>query len=166
MGKRTVLIPLDGSDFSRQILPHVQQFCPPENHQLLLLQVSQPRRDFSGVVMPPVSSEEFEYERTDKARAAINQALEEVADELRHRGYTVTTEVRLGEPQDEIVAAAENQEIDLVALATHGRTGVSRLVLGSVAEHLIRHISVPLLIVRPFERPADPDEADEQAQKE
>lgn len=166
MPKRTVLVPVDGSEFSRHILPHVTQFCRPAEHQLLLLQVTQLRRDMSSVVMPPVSSEEFEYDRSDRVRAAINEELEALADELRRDGYTVTTEIRVGEPRDEIIRAVEHGNVDLVALATHGRTGVSRLVLGSVAEHLIRHLSVPIFLVRPFERPVEPDEADEHTQKE
>lgn len=164
MTKQIVLIPLDGSDFSRQILPHVRQFCRPADHHLLLLQVAQLTRDISGIVMPPVSGEEYEYERSDQVRDSIEHELEDIAHELREDGYTVTTEIRVGEPRDEIIKAVEHEDVDLVAMATHGRAGVSRLVLGSVAEHLIRHVSIPIFLMRPFDRPVEADEAGEHDQ--
>ena len=64
-------------------------------------------------------------------------------------GITVTSEVRTGRPANEIVACARERKVDLIVIGSHGRTGVSRLILGSVAEHVVRSAPCAVLIIRP-----------------
>jgi nucleotide-binding universal stress UspA family protein len=68
---------------------------------------------------------------------------------LQKAGYEVSAAVHFGSPVDEIVNEVENGGIHLVALATHGRKGLGRLLLGSVAESTLRKLSVPLFMIRP-----------------
>jgi nucleotide-binding universal stress UspA family protein len=64
-------------------------------------------------------------------------------------GYHVTVAVHFGEPGKEIVKLAKLTGVDLIAMATHGRTGLTHLMLGSVAEHVVRHVNVPVFMFRP-----------------
>ncbi len=167
MTKDTVLIPLDGSEMSRRAIPFVRNLFKPEEHQLILLRVDDEPR---GVVAAPrrslllsdtlvaayETSEEAEVaahpiyasQAWDSREAQLTAELRAIACELEAEGYAVSTEVRFGEPADEIVEAANSLHVDLVAMATHGRTGLSRLVLGSVAEAVLRRLTLPVLLVR------------------
>jgi nucleotide-binding universal stress UspA family protein len=68
---------------------------------------------------------------------------------LRKEGYRVHTLVRVGDPVEQVVAAVEKGNYDLLAMATRGRTGLTRLVLGSVAESVLRQVTIPMLLIRP-----------------
>ncbi|HBY95093.1 MAG TPA: hypothetical protein DEP84_14225 [Chloroflexi bacterium] len=172
--RHKVLIPLDGSEFSRQILPHMQRFLGPDGAEFLLLRVA-PLPE--GLTAPPprpsVIVDEYvlqEYESSghvERARHPIDldrvlvSSRGSLLDELQgdvsrlcEAGYVVTATVRFGDPADEIVSAAGEEGADLIAMTTHGRTGLRRLVLGSVAERVLHRVSVPVLLVRPFEPPA------------
>lgn len=172
MTKHNVLVPLDGSEFSREIIPYVRQFLPVDENVLILLRVARPPRGLTGLPPRPVAidgwqlpmyeSEQdvvyakhpiFSSQEMESIQADLTNELQPVVQQLQEAGYDVSVAVRFGEPAAEIVSFVANEKIDLVTLATHGRTGVSRLVLGSVAEHVVRHAPAPVLLVRPFERP-------------
>ena len=70
---------------------------------------------------------------------------------LDRSGVTLTTDVRTGRPAPGIVAFARTKETDLIVLGSHGRTGLSHLLMGSVAEQVVRTASCPVLVVRPVE---------------
>ena len=82
-------------------------------------------------------------------RSEIADELRPDAEQLREQGYTVRVEVQFGEPAQRIVQYVNDEAIGLVAMATHGRSGVSRLVLGSVAERVLRGSAAPVLLLRP-----------------
>ena len=73
-----------------------------------------------------------------------------VAAQLRQRGLRVATQVEVGHPADAIAGLATSETTAAVTIATHGRTGLARLVMGSVTTELVRHATAPLLVVRPF----------------
>jgi universal stress protein A len=73
---------------------------------------------------------------------------------LDRPGITITTEVRTGRPGRTIVDCARDRECDLVVVGSHGRTGVAHLIMGSVAEHVVRHAPCPVLVIRPIEHEA------------
>jgi nucleotide-binding universal stress UspA family protein/predicted transcriptional regulator len=75
--------------------------------------------------------------------------LHDVADRLAATGYQVSCEIRTGSPEGEIPAAADEHDCDLIAMATRGRTGLRRFVLGSVAESILRDARRPLVLTRP-----------------
>lgn len=173
MAAHKILIPLDGSEFSGHILPHVRRFLDPENSKLILLRVAPlptgltappPRPLVVDTVMRPAYESERDMERArhpiyrSQVLASLEGALEDElqthASALRGAGYSVTAVVRFGNPAEEIVSTVDDEAVDLVAMATHGRTGLSRIVLGSVAEQVLRRVSVPVLLVRPFGWPS------------
>jgi nucleotide-binding universal stress UspA family protein len=98
----------------------------------------------TGAVAVPVAS------RLAEARAAVRQRLEAIADALRadHAGLDVGVEVREGHPVDVILDTAEVDGAARIIVGTHGRRGLRRLFLGSVAERVVRASQVPVLVVR------------------
>ncbi len=168
MTKRKVLIPLDGSEFSRQIVQVVRSFFDPGDVELILFRAAvppavstdlTPHDVFVGGV--PMSGTYDAYSRAlDAGYASVTQEREtlrtELQDELRadaerleKAGYRVTTEVHFGDPARRIIDYVNDKSVSLVAMATHGRTGLGRLVLGSVAERVLRGVAVPVLLMRP-----------------
>ena len=84
-------------------------------------------------------------------RTELIDELRGEADRLRELGFGVKVEVQFGDPAQRIIQYVNDEGIGLVAMATHGRSGLSRLVLGSVAERVLRGASVPVLLLRPQE---------------
>jgi nucleotide-binding universal stress UspA family protein len=82
---------------------------------------------------------------------AANAHLEKLSREV-FPGETIQRQVLVGNPWDEICEYARRQGIDLIVVATHGRTGLKHILLGSVAEKIVQHASCPVLVVKSFER--------------
>lgn len=142
-----LLVPLDGSEFAEEALPVAVRLAERLGGSLVLVQavpVPMPVAVPGGVVVP----EAFDL---DSAQAEAHAYLRRVADRLarEHPGLESQVEVRVGLAADAIVAASRDHHAALVVMATHGRTGVGALLLGSVADAVLRQGSVPLLLVRP-----------------
>lgn len=176
MKKRKVLIPLDGSAFSRRIIPVVRTHFKPAETDLVLLRVVLPPilppgaapsvpatpPDTSGRASGPRgrgSAVEHGFvwsaQEEEAYRAQVREELGNVTRELQALGYDVTVEVLFGEPAPSIIEYIKNSAIDLVAMTTHGRTGIGRFVLGSVADSVLRAVEVPVLLLRTATPPAD-----------
>ena len=144
---KRVLIPVDGSEIAESILPFILDIAGPLDLEVVLLQVNRP--------MPPYAIEgtrHVDLEDVEGRREAALAYLGGLAAEMKAKGITVETRVRRGEPVAEILAAARDDDADLIAMTTHGRTGPARLLFGSVAEGVLRHASVPVFLMRQTER--------------
>ena len=168
MKPNTVLIPLDGSAFSRQVLPHIRRIFNPDQYALILLRVEQAPE---GVTAAParlvlvnntlVSLYEsrtdanlarhpiYATQVADSLRAELEDELRPEVRALKEAGYEAAGVVRFGDSAAEIVDYAEREQVQVIAMATHGRTGISRLALGSVAEQVLRSAQIPVLMVHP-----------------
>jgi nucleotide-binding universal stress UspA family protein len=135
---KRILVPLDGSSLAEAILPQVQELARTLGAELFLV------RAVAAHVFPGVDPTEQEVDVVQKAEAYVA----EVAGRLRDAGIPIHTAVRYGEPAEEILGHIGENAVDLVAMSTHGRSGLSRLVLGSVAEQVVRHATVPVLLMR------------------
>lgn len=144
-----VLVPLDGSEFAEYALEVALQSLASRQLSIHLVRIPE---SITWAASPEAGAYAY-YEVIDTYMAAMKEEAEaylaSVAEKLRERGYTVTWEVRTGMISDEIAAAADEQQVDLVVIATHGRTGFRRVVLGSVAERVLRDAKPPLMMVRP-----------------
>jgi nucleotide-binding universal stress UspA family protein len=89
----------------------------------------------------------------DELEEEGNTATDAIADQAVDCDIETTTAVRRGNPHDDILTYANNHEIDLIVMGTHGRTGVKRALLGSVTEDVVRHAEIPVLTVH-----QEPDE--------
>ncbi len=148
---RRVLAPLDGSELAECTLEHVRQVVKgcgiPE---LVILRVAEPistreAAAYAELTTPPNIIEQLEASDEKEARGY----LEEVGDRLRREGINVFTVFAKGKPADEILSYAEKNAVDLIIISTHGRSGVARWFFGSVAEKVIRHSKVPVLVITP-----------------
>ncbi len=100
-------------------------------------------------VVEPVYVMEARTEKLiESMRAEGTRAVEELADMAEQRGLESVTEVRMGPPHRELLDYAEEHDIDLIVMGTHGRTGLNRFLLGSVTEKVVRLSNVPVLTVR------------------
>jgi nucleotide-binding universal stress UspA family protein len=84
----------------------------------------------------------------DFAVSGADAHLADLADRLRKDGVEVSTAVRVGAPVDEILRCATDEAVDAIVMGTHGRTGLKHLLVGSVAERVVRTSNVPVLVVR------------------
>lgn len=191
MSKNNILIPIGESAESRHILKCIPDFFPPEESELVLIQVANEpdtptEKSVPDLAVPktneammtadvvyhtqrsrpdlvPASEDEiydddvkpkvYASQEEERRRFEIRDVLNEIARPLQKEGYNVSTAVRFGEPAEEILAfvASADKPVDLIAMATHGRSGLSRLLKGSVAEDVLRQSGVPLMLVRPPE---------------
>ncbi len=147
-----ILVPHDGSAFAERVLPHVVNLAKACNAEVHLLEVVPIQ---SPALLAPELSIEAEPELVmeaigiaqDAVRAAGQSRLEGLATQLQQDGISAKWSVIDGEPVDEILAYAASHDIDLIAVATHGRTGLARAILGSVTDALMRKGNRPMLVV-------------------
>lgn len=142
---KKILVPLDGSELAEQVLPHVSQLAGCTGAEIVLLRVpSEPVYDY----VAPNTEVVLEMRRDIEMGAQVY--LDEIATELRAMNLAVSTLVVWGAPvQDTILQVAREINADLIAMSTHGRSGIARLVIGSVADDVVRHAPVPVLLARP-----------------
>ncbi len=144
---KKILVPLDGSDLAMSILPVVEEFAKTMGASLVLYHSVAPLAPYPGfeAVGAPALSETIE-----EMQRQAKEILARTAKEVKSRGVEATTVVSLGTAVDGVLSAARELNVDLIALATHGRSGLGRVVLGSVADSVIRRSAdVPCLVIRP-----------------
>src|SRR4051812_25422162 len=147
--KHKVLVPLDDSEFSMTVLPHVTNLLTPEQTELILLHVVPEPQTVVINQELAVYSDQAE----DAIKVQYRETMHPLIQSLEKLGYQVTPDVCFGDPATQIERFAEAEDIDLVAMATHGREGLARLRHGSIAQHILHHLYVPVLLLR--EEPED-----------
>ncbi|MBW1648678.1 MAG: universal stress protein [Deltaproteobacteria bacterium] len=146
---RNILVPLDGSPLAEAILPEIEKFA-------------------SGAVMPRVvlirvvpahhipGQDAVEWQARMIRRA--EDYIEKVKQQLESKGMTVDHHVPYGDPAAKILEVCELYNYDLIAMSTHGRSGLGRWLMGSVADKVVRHSRFPVLLRRA--QPEDVPEAE------
>lgn len=143
---KRILVPLDGSKLAEKILPQVEKLARCHKAKITLMTVgSYGLGDFVGEASPGVVEEV-----ADTGRQTMENYLKRAAEALKKKGLTVNAVYKEGMPAREIIAYASDHKMDLIALASHGRGEVA-WVLGSVAEKVISHATVPVLLIRVME---------------
>ena len=140
---KRALVALDGSASSEAVLRFLLEIAGPLDMTVLLLRVLEP-------ITPSVieTTRQMVLEDVEGRRRDAEEYLAPIAAALRAKGVNVSWQVRRGRPAEEILAAARDSHVDLIAMATHGRTGIGRLLFGSVAENVLRHAPVPVFMLR------------------
>lgn len=137
-----ILVPLDGSTRAEAILTELRVLLARHDSEVVLLRV----------VLPPTTMNPPEYARLlDERRAEARAYIQRMVGELAGAGATARGVVYEGYPADAILAGAREQAATLIALTTHGRTGLARWDLGSVTEKVLRGGEFPILVTRSFE---------------
>jgi universal stress protein A len=140
-----ILVPVDFSEGSSKALQYAVSFARVFRAELLCLYV---------VEIPYGAGEAGFVTEMESFRKDMSKESQERMDMLLAReaaGVPSQSKVRSGAPYHEITAAARDENVDLIIIATHGRTGLRRLFLGSTAERVVRHAHCPVLVVREHE---------------
>lgn len=149
-----ILIPLDGSKLGECALSYVEglisRMAPGEKVTITLLHViTEVRHDLNLQGAGEVVSLPYTEEELAKMKDGATDYLNKVSDGLRNEKLTVICKVSVSaNPADEIIKTEEEVNADLVAMSTHGRGGISRFALGSIADKVMRGGTVPVLMVR------------------
>lgn len=149
---RQIMVPLDGSALSETSLPMAEELAHDFAAKLQLVRVVETTSlygmfgaDYGAIAAAPEALQQL----LDEMDADAHSYLDGVAAKLKERGLTADTTVLEGLIADQLLAFGRQQRADLIVMATRGRAGVSRLVLGSVAEQMLRLGDRPLLLVPP-----------------
>lgn len=141
---RSIVVPLDCSELSEGVLPCVRQFALGLMVPVTLLHVID-----AGAIRYPLSEHRNSDELTEWAAGQAASYLERVAASLAADGIEARTKVVYGEPVAAILARSDGPQDTVLAMATHGRSGLERWVLGSVAARVVQHADRPVLLIRP-----------------
>lgn len=144
----TILVPLDGSELAKQSLPFAQAVIGASGKLVLLrvLPIPEPMLDPAGREIVAVEV----MARWDRELA--EQDLKEAEERLRTRlpaGVSIERRIEIGDPTDETRNAAITSDADLIVITSHARGAIGRAAFGSVADHLSRTSTIPVLIIRP-----------------
>jgi nucleotide-binding universal stress UspA family protein len=149
---KLILVPLDGSRRAEAILPHIVELAGRSAAEVLLLHVLEPttpRTTPQGTLLD-IAEVEREAEAAESYLAGLQST-------LRERGITGRREIAYGPVVETITGVAERENVDLVAMASHGRSGLARVFYGSVAAGILHRLDRPLLLVRAEgDQPDDP----------
>ena len=143
-----ILVPLDGSTMSEAVLPYAEKLARALNVEIVLLHVNvipaPTFETYSSPLTPP--PEEIKVMLADE-----KNYLKAMCAKLEREGLRVTYLLRDGAVAETILEAAEIEQADFIAMSTHGRTGLLRLLLGSVAEQVVHQSKIPVMLIRPIE---------------
>lgn len=141
----TIVVPLDGSQRAEQALPLAARLAERGGTMLTLVRVVSFEVDSD--LLDPVDESPSRLEGNPDELEDARAYLYAVSRRLRRQGIDVSWEVRSGRPSDEIVRVAETTPTDLIVMATHGRSGIMRWVMGSVTEQVLRTSTVPVVVI-------------------
>jgi nucleotide-binding universal stress UspA family protein len=136
---RRVLVAIEHSAADRTILTHVQELARLTGASLLLVHVADgfAARHFDDLKLR--ESEEMKDDRT---------YLSQLSDELTRRGLSVTTMLAAGDPATELIRVAQEQQVDLIAMSTHGHRFLSDLLHGTTVDRVRHLVNVPVLLLK------------------
>ena len=143
-----IAVPLDGSELSVSVLPYVEEVAEALGASLVLVHAVQPLDIYPGTEMTPTRVGAILDDHLAEGRSFVDR----VAWEIEARGKVkVRKVVNIAFPVDEIVRTAQGVDAGLIAMATHGRSGIGRWMMGSVADGVVRRTNLPCLVIRPKE---------------
>ncbi len=142
MRKKKVLVPLDDTTFSLRVVPQVTELFDPDRYEITLLHVE----SVPSAVTVDDHVVIYADQETASRQAEGLAALQPYARSLEALGYTVTRLVRFGDPVSEIVYVVGEMDYDVIAMATHGRAGIDRILHGSVAQEVVNRVDRPVLL--------------------
>ena len=135
-----ILVPLDGSERAEQVLPHVRELAHRFQAKVILVRVVEP---------PDLVDDIFLYQQETERRAEeATEYLGRLREDFQSEGIEAEIRVTYGPIVRKILEAADADEVNLIAMASHGRTGLARVFYGSVAAGVLHSADRPLLLIR------------------
>ena len=141
----TILVPLDGSKRAEAILPHVERLARLYGAEVVLLQVVDPP---PRIEVPEEFDMALHQRQLERLAQRAQDYLSGLEDEFRENGIRARKRIVHGPVVEAILTTADREKADLVAIASHGRTGLSRVFYGSVAAGVLHRADQPLLVIR------------------
>ena len=141
---KKILVPLDGSPLAEAVLPHAEALAKSEHAEIILLRIpNAPNSEFLArdPMIAEVIYKDMEKESEDYVH---NKVAELKTDNIKVTGIT-----KDGPVPETILDVADEMHADMIAMSTHGRTGISRWLMGSVADNIIHHAHVPVMLIHP-----------------
>jgi len=140
---KKILFPYDLSETGREIIPYLLSVAETYNSEVYLLHVVDDLGKWGKAYIPHPSMDTFQAE----ASKAADKAMDEICEE-QLKGYpSLQRKVISGDPITEILKTIESEDIDLVIMGTHGRRGLEHMLMGSVAENVVKKSSVPVMTI-------------------
>ncbi len=146
-----ILVPLDGSKLAEAVLPSAGELASRLNATVVLLQVLE--RGYHNISAKGYHYIVYPEQQMESDRSNAGDYLKNVASLLENKGVSTQLEVRYGVPADVIIKAADELNIDLIAMSTHGRSGISRWAYGSVADKVLHGGTTQILLTRALTKP-------------
>ncbi|MBI5953810.1 MAG: universal stress protein [Chloroflexi bacterium] len=141
---KKILVPLDGSPLAEAVLPHAEALAKSEGAELILLRVAVTPARYLFAHNPAEGNNVIHMIEKE----AEDYMKDEVA-KLQNEGIKVTGITRDGTPPKEILEVAEETHADVIAMSTHGRVGIQRLLQGSIAEEVVHASHIPVMLIHP-----------------
>jgi nucleotide-binding universal stress UspA family protein len=142
---KKILVPLDGSELAEAVLPHAQALAKSEGAEIILLRVQMiPNTAF--ISQDPAVASTIMRDMEEETKEYIQAEVSKLKDE----GSKVIGITREGQVPDMILAVAEETHADMIAMSTHGRTGIQRWLMGSVADRVVHYSHIPVMLIHPF----------------
>ncbi len=141
---KKIVCALDLADHSKQVAEYAVMMAKLFNASIIAVYAAPTMTQYTGFHVPPSTIDDFVGEIVTGANSAMAEFVE-----ANFAGLDVKSEVVVGYAAEEIIALTEREEADLIVMGTHGRTGIDRILFGSVAEKVVKNSSVPVLTIRP-----------------
>jgi nucleotide-binding universal stress UspA family protein len=135
---QSILVPLDGSKLAEAVLPEVEELAVLLKTRLHLIMVSRIH------VLPGVDPTDAQVKVIHRAQ----EYLEKLKEHLSDRNFDIELHTPYGDPAEKILEVCRRHDIGLIAMSTHGRSGIGRWLLGSIADRVVRHSEKPVLLIR------------------
>jgi len=140
-----ILFPIDFASNFETLVPWVATFAAKFDAKVYVLFVAQDLAHFATFYVPHGNIEEFQQQAIDSATKRMAAA----ATEFSKKFPKLETRVELGAPAEKILALVQKENIDLIVMGAHGRTGLERVIFGSVANKVVKSATCPVLTVHP-----------------
>ncbi len=142
---KTILFPTDFTEASVKVLPYATYLAHKLGAKLMVLFVVEELSKYANFYVPHSALDNLEAELMESARKKMESFVEDYFED-----FPVETMIRRGDVPEEIIKVAEEKGIDLIVMGTHGRKGLEKVLLGSVAERVVKGAPCPVMTVNPY----------------
>lgn len=145
---KKILVPLDGSLIGEAALPYAEELAIVNMAEMFLLQIVTTNQDLALAESYTSSLGQLSEEYARHAMSQATEYLNRIKERLERKRIVAHVHVEIGFPAEQIISYAREHDIDMIAMSTHGRSGVNRWLMGSIADKVMRASSVPVLMIR------------------
>ncbi len=141
---KKIVCALDLADHSKQVAEYATMMAKLFNASVIAVYAAPTMTQYTGFHVPPSTIDDFVGEIVTGANSAMAEFVA-----TNFQGIEVKSEIVVGYAAEEIIALSDREEADLIVMGTHGRTGIDRILFGSVAEKVVKNSKVPVMTIRP-----------------